>query len=95
MRGKTAALWVQYFKLVSIVKKYIEAERSRNWKLHPIDCEAAMMVAMALFLFIELPHQDREQDVDSTECLVYTASDNPTYGFMRFVGEYYHSRCVR
>ena len=29
-RGATAALWVQYFKIVSIVKNYIVAERSGN-----------------------------------------------------------------
>jgi len=32
--GPTAKLWVQYFRMVSLVKQFIEAERTGNWKLH-------------------------------------------------------------
>jgi len=41
-RGPTATLWVQYYRLISIVKKYIMAERMGNWKLH-LDCVAKML----------------------------------------------------
>lgn len=34
LRGPTAKLWVQYFHLVTIVKRFIEAERSGDWFLH-------------------------------------------------------------
>lgn len=33
-RSPTAKLWVQYFKMVCLIKKFIEAERSGNWRLH-------------------------------------------------------------
>lgn len=32
--GPTAALWIQYFRMVILVKQFIEAERSGNWQLH-------------------------------------------------------------
>lgn len=32
--GPTAQLWIQYFYMVSLVKQFIEAERSGNWKMH-------------------------------------------------------------
>lgn len=32
--GPTAALWIQYFRMVVLVKQFIEAERTGNWKLH-------------------------------------------------------------
>lgn len=32
--GPTAKLWTQYFKMVTLVKHFIEAERSGNWDLH-------------------------------------------------------------
>ncbi|KYM95812.1 hypothetical protein ALC62_13539 [Cyphomyrmex costatus] len=32
--GPTACLWVQYFHLINIVKRFIEAERCGNWELH-------------------------------------------------------------
>lgn len=34
--GLTTQLWLQYFEMVAIVKKFIEAERTGNWKLHLI-----------------------------------------------------------
>ena len=33
-RGATAKLWVQYFRMVTLVKQFIEAERMGNWNLH-------------------------------------------------------------
>lgn len=33
-RGPTAELWLQYFKMVTIVKQFYDAERSGNWQLH-------------------------------------------------------------
>lgn len=33
-RGKTCKLWVLYYKMVSLLKKIIAAERMGNWKLH-------------------------------------------------------------
>lgn len=33
-RGSTAQLWVQYFRMVSVLKQFIEAERTGNWMLH-------------------------------------------------------------
>lgn len=32
--GPTAKLWIQYFEMVTLVKHFIEAERSGNWNLH-------------------------------------------------------------
>lgn len=36
-KGPTAQLWVQYFKMVCLMKEYIHAERSGDWKGH-LDC---------------------------------------------------------
>ncbi|CAH2005907.1 unnamed protein product [Acanthoscelides obtectus] len=33
-RGATAKLWIQYFEMVTLVKLFIEAERTGNWNLH-------------------------------------------------------------
>lgn len=33
-RSPTAKLWVQYFRMVTLVKRFIQAERSGNWTLH-------------------------------------------------------------
>lgn len=33
-RGPTAKLWVQYFKMVTLVKQYIQAERMGDFELH-------------------------------------------------------------
>ncbi|GBM79680.1 hypothetical protein AVEN_59171-1 [Araneus ventricosus] len=33
-RSPTGKLWIQYFAMVTLVKKFIESERIRNWKLH-------------------------------------------------------------
>ena len=32
--GPTAKLWVQYFNMVTLVKKFVQAERSGDWQLH-------------------------------------------------------------
>jgi len=32
--GATAKLWIQYFHMVTLVKQFIQAERSGNWNLH-------------------------------------------------------------
>lgn len=32
-RGPTAALWIQYFEMIIIIKLFIESERSRDWDL--------------------------------------------------------------
>ncbi|CAH0757850.1 unnamed protein product [Diatraea saccharalis] len=32
--GPTAQLWLQYFEMTTLMKKFIEAERSGNWNLH-------------------------------------------------------------
>lgn len=33
-RGATSKLWIQYFEMVTLVKLFIEAERTANWNLH-------------------------------------------------------------
>lgn len=33
-RGPTAKLWVQYIRMTSLLKQFIEAERTGNWDLH-------------------------------------------------------------
>lgn len=33
-RGPTAKLWVQFFKLTTLIKQFLEVERSGNWQLH-------------------------------------------------------------
>lgn len=37
--GSTTQLWLQYFEMVTIVKKFIEAERTGNWKFHLISLQ--------------------------------------------------------
>lgn len=32
--GPTAKLWVQYFRMVILIKQFIEAEWSGNWDIH-------------------------------------------------------------
>lgn len=32
--GPTAKLWVQYFQMVTLIKQFIQAERTGNWDLH-------------------------------------------------------------
>ncbi|KAJ8882532.1 hypothetical protein PR048_014343 [Dryococelus australis] len=32
--GPTAKLWVQYFRMVTFMKQFIEAERRCKWKIH-------------------------------------------------------------
>lgn len=41
-RGKTATLWVQYFFLVHLLRRFIYAERSRNWYAH-LECIEKMI----------------------------------------------------
>lgn len=36
-RGKTCKLWILYYKMVSLLRKIIAAERMGNWKLH-LEC---------------------------------------------------------
>nr|CAI5830021.1 unnamed protein product [Callosobruchus analis] len=31
-QGSTSKLWIQYFKMVALVKQFIEAERTGNWE---------------------------------------------------------------
>ena len=33
-RGPTAALWIQYFRMCTLLKNFIKAKRMGNWKLH-------------------------------------------------------------
>lgn len=33
-QGPTAKLWIEYFRMVTLVKHFIEAERPGNWYLH-------------------------------------------------------------
>ena len=33
-RGSTSKLWIQYFRMVSIAKEYIRAERMDDWQVH-------------------------------------------------------------
>ena len=33
-RGSTARLWILYFKMATLVKHFIKAERSGSWRLH-------------------------------------------------------------
>lgn len=41
-KGPTAQLWVQYFKMVSLMKEYIHAERSGDFNVH-LDCVRRMI----------------------------------------------------
>ena len=34
MTTRTAMLWLQYLDMVSILQRFIKAERMANWKLH-------------------------------------------------------------
>jgi hypothetical protein len=34
LNGPTAKLWVQYFHMTTLMKQFIQAERSGDWKLH-------------------------------------------------------------
>lgn len=33
-KGPTSQLWIQYYKMTNLVKKFIQAERSGDWDLH-------------------------------------------------------------
>lgn len=33
-KGPTAKLWIEYFKMISLIKTFIRAERSGDWNLH-------------------------------------------------------------
>lgn len=33
-RGNTCKLWIQYFRMVSLLKKFVSAEKMGNWDLH-------------------------------------------------------------
>lgn len=41
-RGPTAQLWVQYFRMVSIAKEFIKAERMGDWQAH-LNCVKEML----------------------------------------------------
>ncbi|KAF5281918.1 hypothetical protein FQR65_LT14444 [Abscondita terminalis] len=41
-RGPIAKLWIQYFKMSSLIKQFLEAEKSGNWQLH-LDCTQKML----------------------------------------------------
>ncbi|KAK3924188.1 tRNA (guanine-N(7)-)-methyltransferase [Frankliniella fusca] len=41
-RSRTGRLWWQYFKLVSLVRMYVRAERTGDWQLH-LECVRAML----------------------------------------------------
>lgn len=41
-RGPTAQLWVQYFRMVSIAKEFIRAERMGDWQAH-LNCVKEML----------------------------------------------------
>ncbi|KAF2884743.1 hypothetical protein ILUMI_21418 [Ignelater luminosus] len=43
----TARLWVQYFKTVTIVKKFVRAERTGDWQLH-LQCHLCLQDTTAL-----------------------------------------------
>lgn len=36
-RGKTAKLWIQYFRMVTLLKQFLAAERMGDWKAH-LEC---------------------------------------------------------
>lgn len=63
--GPTAQLWVQYFRMATLVKHFIEAERSGNWELH-LDTIRGMLPffhASGHFLYAKSAHlyvQDME-----------------------------------
>lgn len=40
--GATAKLWIQYFHMVTLLKQFIQAERSGNWHLH-LQCIQEML----------------------------------------------------
>ncbi|XP_046409257.1 uncharacterized protein LOC124174204 [Ischnura elegans] len=41
-RGKTAKLWVQYFRMVSLMKQFLAAERMGDWESH-LECIELMI----------------------------------------------------
>jgi len=40
--GPTSKLWIQYFRMVTLIRHYITAERSGNWNLH-LQCVQKMI----------------------------------------------------
>lgn len=48
--GPTAKLWIQYLKMVTLVRRFIEAERTGNWELH------LAVVKMMMPYFISTGH---------------------------------------
>ncbi|KYN03290.1 hypothetical protein ALC62_05871 [Cyphomyrmex costatus] len=41
-KGPTCKLWIQYFTMINIIKRFIEAERLGNWNLH-LQCVKNML----------------------------------------------------
>lgn len=74
-KGPTAKLWLQYFRMITLLKQFIEAERTGNWKLHldTVQKSLPFFQAAGHFLYAKSAHlylQDMlklEQLMDPTE----------------------------
>lgn len=70
-KGDTAKLWVQYFEMVTLVKQFIEAERSGNWKLHleTIQKMLPYFHASGHFLYAKSAHLYLQDMFSLKECI--------------------------
>ena len=48
-RGPTAKLWIQLFDLTTLIKQFIEAERTGNWQMHLDTCQRMIPFFCAAF----------------------------------------------
>lgn len=79
--GPTAKLWINYFRLVTLMKQFIQAERTGDWNLHlnTIHKMLPFFHATGHFFYAKCAHlylQDMlelNKKVDSTEYRLFTA----------------------
>lgn len=55
-RGTTAKLWVVYFRTITIVKQFIQAERMGDCKLH-LTCAVRMILFFMEVVIFNTPNQ--------------------------------------
>ena len=74
-KGRTAKLWIEYMKMVDLLRKFIKAERTGNWKLHLQSVEEMLpyfaacghnLYAKSAYIYLQFM-----QDLEETNPSVY------------------------
>ncbi|GBM27772.1 hypothetical protein AVEN_25383-1 [Araneus ventricosus] len=53
-RSRTVKLWLQYFKVVSVMHDFVRAKRTGNWNLHFYSVQPCLFTSMQLRIVITL-----------------------------------------